>query len=102
ATHLAVFMATTVEEQFLLEIARLAVATNKVAQCGAAALDGMSQNALDLDSQLQITRPGNALGFASRIDACRKQRFGRVDIAHSHHHRVVHDERLYRHGAPAR
>lgn len=81
ATDLAVLATATVDKQFLLEIPRLPIATNEIAQRGAAALDGGSEDAFDLDRQLQVTRPGNALGFAARIDAGGEQRFGRVDIA---------------------
>src|SRR5471030_567321 len=45
---------------------------------------------------------GNIYATEALFDAGSEQRFCRIDIADTHHHRVVHDERLDRHGAPAR
>src|SRR5690606_35418542 len=99
---LAELPTTTIDEQFLLEVARLAVAADEIAQGGASALDGLGENLPDRLGELQVACPGNGPGGTTRIDAGGEQRFASVDVADAHHHGVVHDERLDRHAAPAR
>src|SRR5690606_21985302 len=94
--------AATVDEQLLLEVARFAIPTDEVAQRSAAALDGTGQDAPDLFGQFQIARPRYRAGGATRVDPSGEQRLAGVDIAHSHHDRVIHDEGFDRHAAPAR
>src|SRR5690606_37245492 len=99
AAHLAHLPTTSVGEQLLLEVARLTVTANEVAQGSAAALDGTGENALDLCGQASIAGARDAASLAARVDAGGEQRLGGVDIADAHHHRVVHYEGLDRHAA---
>jgi len=52
AANLASLITPPVHEQLLLEVARLAIAADEIAQGGTAALNGCGQNSLDLDRQL--------------------------------------------------
>src|SRR3990167_2016494 len=102
AAVFAKLAAAPVDEQLLLEIARLAVTADEVTQGGAAALDGMGEDAFDLLGQGHVARPGNRTGLAARIDASGEQRFARIDIADPDHHGVVHDEGFDRHRTATR
>src|SRR5690606_15607342 len=92
AAALAEFAGPAVDEQLLLEVTRLAIATDEIAQRRAAALDGHRQDPPNLVAQFQVTRPRDVPGRTPRVDAGGEQRLARIDVADAHHHRVVHDE----------
>src|SRR3990167_7333417 len=102
AADLAELAATAVDEQLLLKVAGLAVTTDEIAQGGAAALDGVGEDALDLIRQPHIALPRDRTRLAPRIDASGEQGLGRIDIADPDHHPAVPDKELDRHAAAAR
>src|SRR5690606_23491983 len=88
------FAATAIHQQRLLKIAWFAVATDEVAQGGAALLDGALQYILDVARQPLIAFETDATGAALGMNATEEQRFIGVDVAHAHHDMAVHDEAL--------
>src|SRR5690606_20405737 len=96
------FAATAIHQQRLLKIAWFAVATDEVAQGGAALLNGALQYILDVARQPLIAFETDAPGTTLGMNATEEQRLIGVDIAHAHHDMAVHDETLDGAGAPAR
>lgn len=98
----AAFAGAAVYLVTLLEVAGLARAVDKVAQRAAAGNDGSGQHVADGAGQAQAVVPRQRIGRARRVDAGQEQRLVGVDIAHAHHHVVVHDHQLDGAAAPAR
>src|SRR5512146_3047744 len=102
AANPARLAAAAVDEQFLLEVAGLAVRLQEVAQRRAAARDRVVEDALGLHGEPCVLRFRDRSGRASRADAGGEQRFGNVDVADADDDLLVHQERLYRCRATAR
>ena len=78
----------------LLEIARLSLAVGEIPQGGAALFDGLGQHLLYHPHQPFVAQPSDTPGGGLRVNTGHEQRFTGIDVAHPHHHFVVHDEGL--------
>src|SRR5690606_8139230 len=77
--------AAAVDRQFLLEVAGRPVGAEEVAQGGAAAGDGVTEDLLHRLGQGDVAGAGDLAGRAQRRDAGAEQAFGGVDVAHADH-----------------
>ncbi|KAG0779222.1 hypothetical protein G6F22_010760 [Rhizopus arrhizus] len=90
---------TAVHQQLLLEVARCAVGADEIAQGGTATGDRIPEDLLHRVGQPLVALARNLSRLAQRADAGLEQDFGSVDVAHAHHHRLVHQEGLHRRAA---
>ncbi len=81
---------TAIHGVVLLEIPRLANGVGKVAQRAAAGLDGAQQGGADGGGQALAFFAADLPGGAGGAHASGKQRLVGVNIAHPHHHMVIH------------
>ena len=82
----------TVNQQLLCEVAWLAIAADKVAQCCTTALNGAPQDFFDLLHQQATLIHRQRLPGSQRMYSCRKQRFIGVDIADTDNKMAIHDQ----------
>jgi ligand-binding sensor domain-containing protein/signal transduction histidine kinase len=101
AAALAGFAFATVDEQFLFEITGLAIGFQEIAQRGAAAFDGMGEDAANGVGQFGIVAARDFSGRAHRPHAGREQGFGDIDVADADDDALVHQEGLHRRAAAA-
>jgi len=80
----------------LLEVARITVGADEVAQARAAGADRLTQRELDRGHQLGALFERDLAGRLARIDARDKQAFARIDVADAHDAPRIHEEELDR------
>ena len=90
------FALAIVDIEFLFEVARVAVLTNKVTQGGASLVDGFLQHLFDLHTQLGKPSGGDVTRLSPGVDAAAEQGLAGVDIADANDHLVIHDVLLDR------
>ena len=83
---------TAVYPKLLRKISRRPITTHKISQGGATLLDCVTQNSFDRLGQRFISLERNAAGRARRVNACHKECFIGVDIAHPHDDLAIHDK----------
>src|SRR5690606_6035314 len=88
--------AAPVHRQLLDEVAGAAVGADEVAQGGPSALDRRAQHRPDSIGQPPVPLARDGTCGRQRRNARSEQRLGRIDVAHSDHPRLVHQEGLHR------
>src|SRR6185436_7958018 len=91
-----------VHQGVILEVARLAVAADEIAQARAARLDGRAQRELDRRDKLFVFFQGNFSRPPARLDPRAEQALARVDVADTDHALRVHEELLDRNSQASR
>src|SRR5690349_5382392 len=91
-----------VDVELLTKIARVAVGADIVTQCRAAHLHGHGERGLDRPRELRALGAAECPRLASRLHACAKQRFARVDVPDADDETRIHDQLLDGHRTAAR
>ena len=89
---MAGFVLASVDVQFLLEPAALAITAVIIAQRGTARPDRLPQHRTDRLRQFFVAMRGDASCRPLRVDTGAKQGLARVDVADADHDRRIHDE----------
>src|SRR3989304_1407590 len=92
----------SIAQKVVLEMPRLSVAADVIAQTRAAGIDRKRERFLDLDREHLAAGEADAPRRRLRIDAGAKQRFAGVDIADPGDQMAVHQRLLDRNAAVAR